>query len=45
MLSFLYLFFKFINDAKIPGEIDKENEDKQILRFGITAELDAYHFV
>jgi len=27
--------------SKIPGEIDKENEDKQILRVGIIAELDA----
>jgi rubrerythrin len=27
--------------SKIPGEIDKENEDKQILRIGIIAELDA----
>jgi len=27
--------------SKIPGEIDKENEDKQILRVGLIAELDA----
>ncbi len=27
--------------SKIPGEIDKANEDKQILRVGIIAELDA----
>ena len=27
--------------SKIPGEINKENEDKQILRVGIIAELDA----
>jgi rubrerythrin len=26
---------------KIPGEIDKESEEKQILRIGIIAELDA----
>jgi rubrerythrin len=27
--------------AKIPGEIDKKDESKQILRVGIIAELDA----
>jgi len=27
--------------SKIPGEIDKVNEDKQILRVGMIAELDA----
>ena len=27
--------------SKIPGEISEENEDKQILRVGIIAELDA----
>jgi rubrerythrin len=27
--------------SKIPGEIDKESEEKQILRIGIIAELDA----
>ena len=27
--------------SKIPGDIDKENEDKQILRVGLIAELDA----
>jgi rubrerythrin len=27
--------------SKIPGEVDKENEEKQILRVGIIAELDA----
>jgi rubrerythrin len=27
--------------SKIPGEIDKKNEEKQILRVGIIAELDA----
>jgi len=31
--------------SKIPGEIDKENEDKQILRVGLIAELDAISFV
>jgi len=27
--------------SKIPGDIDKESEDKQILRVGLIAELDA----
>jgi len=27
--------------SKIPADIDKENEDKQILRAGLIAELDA----
>ena len=38
---FYICFTNSLMMSKIPSEIDKESEDKQILRVGIIAELDA----